>query len=92
MQYLQKFSLVITTAAFITIAGTVSALANSCTTQAQECKIWASSQGAQASTYAAACTREISACINRCKGGKKFFLGVSKGAGGGQQYPVDECK
>ncbi|MBR0717969.1 hypothetical protein [Bradyrhizobium liaoningense] len=89
---MQKFTLAITTIAFMTIGGTVSALANSCTTQAQECKTWASGQGAEAKTYAAACTREISACISRCKGGKKFFVGVFKGAGGGQQYPVDECK
>lgn len=87
-----KLSLTIAVAALITIAGTVSALANSCTAQAQQCKTWASGQGAEAKTYAAACTREISACISRCKGGQKFFVGVSKSAGGGQQYPVDECK
>ena len=89
---MQKFSSIVATAAFITIAGTVSALANSCTTQAQDCKTWASRQGAEAKSYAAACTREISACISRCKGGTKAFIGVSRGAGGGQHYPIDECK
>jgi len=64
----------------------------SCTTQGQECKAWAQSQGAQASSYSSACAREVSACISRCKGGSNLFIGVFKGAGGGQQYPVSECK
>jgi hypothetical protein len=49
-------------------------------------------QGAEAASYAAACTREVSACIRRYKGGSKVSLGVYKGAGGGQQYPVSDCK
>lgn len=63
----------------------------SCTQQSQSCKTWASGQGAQAASYAAKCTREISACINRCKKGQKYFVGVYSGAGGGQKYPIDEC-
>ena len=79
-------------AALITVAAASSSFANSCTTQGQECKAWARGQGAEAGTYAAACGREVSACINRCKGGTKVFMGVYKGAGGGQQYPITECK
>ena len=79
-------------AAFMTVAAASSSFANSCTTQGQECKTWARGQGAEAGTYAAACGREVSACINRCKGGTKVFMGVYKGAGGGQQYPITECK
>jgi hypothetical protein len=79
-------------AGFITIAAASTAFANSCTTQGQECKAWAQGQGAQASSYAGACAREVSACINRCTGGNKVFIGVFKGAGGGQQYAVSECK
>lgn len=77
-------------AATIFLAPTAS-FAVSCTQQSQSCKTWASGQGAQAASYAAKCTREISACINRCKRGQKYFLGVYAGAGGGQQYPIDEC-
>jgi len=80
-----------------TILGTIiflaptSGFAISCTQQSQSCKTWASSQGAQAGSYAAKCTREISACISRCKKGQKYFIGVYAGSGGGQQYPIDEC-
>ena len=63
----------------------------SCSQQSLSCKTWASGQGAQAASYAAKCTREISACINRCKKGQKYFLGVFTGPGGGQHYPIDEC-
>jgi hypothetical protein len=79
-------------AAFMTVAAASSSFANSCTTQGQECKSWARGQGAEAAGYASACTREVSACISRCKGGNKVFIGVSKAAGGGQQYPVSDCK
>ena len=79
-------------AALITVTAASSSFANSCTTQGQECKTWAGGQGAEAGRYAAACGREVSACINRCKGGTKVFIGVFKGAGGGQPYPVSECK
>jgi hypothetical protein len=78
-------------AAFLTVAATSSASANSCTSQGQACKAWAGGQGAQAASYSAACAREVSACIKRCKGGSKVFIGVSNAAGGGQQYPVSEC-
>jgi hypothetical protein len=73
-------------------AGSTSAFANSCTTQGQECKAWAGGQGAQASSFAAKCASEVKACISRCKGGTKVFIGVYSGAGGGQRYPIDECK
>jgi hypothetical protein len=76
----------------VTVAAASSSFANSCTTQGQECKSWAQGQGAQAGSYATACAREVSACISRCKGGNKVFVGVYKGAGGGQQYPISECK
>jgi hypothetical protein len=68
------------------------ALAVSCTQQGETCKGWASGQGSQAVSYAAKCTREVSACITRCKKGSKVFIGVYSGSGGGQQYPIDECK
>ena len=68
------------------------AFAVSCTQQGETCKGWASNQGAQAASFAAKCSREVSACINRCKKGTKVFMGVYSGAGGGQQYPIDECK
>ena len=79
-------------AAFMSAITVSSAFANSCTSQGQECKAWARGQGADAASYSAACGREVSACISRCKGGNKVFVGVFKGAGGGQQYPVTECK
>ena len=79
-------------AAVMTAALATSAFANSCTSQGQECKAWASGQGAQAASYASKCTREVSACINRCKSGTKVFVGVYSGPGGGQRYPIDECK
>jgi len=68
------------------------ALAVSCTQQSEKCKVWAGGQGSQAASYAEKCTREISACISRCKKGSKVFIGVYSGPGGGQQYPIDECK
>ncbi|WP_024577297.1 MULTISPECIES: hypothetical protein [unclassified Afipia] len=69
-----------------------SAFAVSCTQQGESCKVWASGQGAQAATYAAKCTREVSACTSRCKKGTKVFIGVYGGSGGGQHYPIDECR
>jgi hypothetical protein len=72
-------------------AAASSSFANSCTTQGEECKIWAGSQGVHAAKYSAACAREISACVIRCKRGNRFFVGVFKGPGGGQQYPVADC-
>lgn len=69
-----------------------SAFAVSCTQQGASCKGWAGGQGAQTATYAAKCTREVSACISRCKKDTKVFIGVYGGSGGGQQYPIDECK
>jgi hypothetical protein len=72
-------------AAFMTLAAASTAFANSCTTQGQEWKAWAQRQGAQASSYPAACSREVSTCISRCKGGHKVFTGIFKGAGGSQQ-------
>jgi hypothetical protein len=68
------------------------ALAVSCTQQGEKCKGWATGQGAQAASYAAKCAREVSACISRCKKGSKVFIGVYTGSGGGQQYPIDECR
>lgn len=68
------------------------AFAVSCTQQGETCKGWASGQGAQAASYAAKCAREVPACISRCKKGSKVFIGVYGGSGGGQNYPIDECK
>lgn len=68
------------------------AFAVSCTQQGETCKGWASGQGSQATSYAAKCAREVSACISRCKKGSKVFIGVYGGSGGGQQYPIDECR
>jgi hypothetical protein len=69
-----------------------SAHAVSCTQQAGKCRTWAAGQGAQAASYAAKCNAEISRCVARCKAGNKVFIGVYEGAGGGQSYPIDECK
>jgi hypothetical protein len=68
------------------------ALAVSCTQQGETCKGWASGQGSQATSFAAKCAREVPACISRCKKGSKVFIGVYGGSGGGQQYPIDECR
>jgi hypothetical protein len=77
--------------AVLAVATASSSFANSCSTQGEECKAWAGGQGVQAAKYSAACAREVSACFIRCKRGKRFFVGVFKGTGGGQQYPVTEC-
>ena len=69
-----------------------SAHAVSCTQQAAKCRGWAAGQGPQAASYAAKCNAEISRCVARCKGGNKVFIGVYEGAGGGQSYPIDQCK
>jgi hypothetical protein len=69
-----------------------SAFAVSCTQQAAKCRGWAAGQGPQAASYAAKCNAEISRCVARCKTGNKVFIGVYEGAGGGQSYPIDECK
>lgn len=69
-----------------------SAFAVSCTQQAGACKQWALGQGPETASYVQACKVEISACITRCKGGSKVFIGVGRGPGGGQQYPINECK
>jgi hypothetical protein len=84
--------LLIAVAMTFALTSASTAFANSCTTQGQECKTWARGQGAEAASYTAACTREMSACISRCKAGNEVFLGVFKGPGGGQQYPITECK
>jgi hypothetical protein len=84
--------LLIAATMMLVLTAASTAFANSCTSQSQECKTWARGQGAEAASYSAACGREVSACISRCKAGNKFFLGVSKGPGGGQQYPVTDCK
>lgn len=69
-----------------------SAHAVSCTQQAGKCRTWAAGQGAQAASYAAKCNAEIPRCVARCKAGNKVFIGVYEGAGGGQSYPIEECK
>ena len=69
-----------------------SAHAVSCTQQAGVCRNWAAGQGAQSASYAAKCNAEISRCVARCKTGNKIFIGVASGPGGGQPYPIDECK
>jgi hypothetical protein len=79
-------------AAFMIVAATSTSFAVSCTTQGQTCQAWARGQGNEAAGYIAACKAEVPACISRCKGGTKAFIGVSRGAGGGQHYPIDECK
>ncbi|MFO1109609.1 MAG: hypothetical protein U1E61_10535 [Bradyrhizobium sp.] len=76
-------------AAFLAVAP---AHAVSCTQQAASCRSWAAGQGPQAAAYAAKCNAEISRCVARCKGGNKVFIGVYDGPGGGQSYPIDECK
>lgn len=73
-------------------ASTSNSFAVSCTQQGGTCKTWASGQGADAAKYAAKCSSEVKACIARCKAGNKVFIGVYSGAGGGQNYPIDECK
>lgn len=79
-------------AAFMTVAATSSSFAVSCTKQGQACQAWARGQGNEAASYIAACKAEVPACISRCKGGTKVFVGVGRGPGGGQHYPIDECK
>jgi hypothetical protein len=69
-----------------------SAQAVSCTQQAGSCRTWAAGQGAQAAKYSAKCNAEIPRCVARCKAGNKVFIGVFEGSGGGQSYPIDECK
>lgn len=67
----------------------MSAFAVSCSQQGNECKAWANGQGAQSSSYRAACSAEVGRCIARCKQGQKVFIGVSSSP---QQYPINECK
>lgn len=66
-----------------------SAFAVSCSQQGNECKAWANGQGAQAASYAKACSAEVGRCIARCKQGQKVFIGVSSSP---QQYAITECK
>ena len=42
----------------------------------------------QAAMFSAKCNAEVKTCINRCKGGNKVFIGVSRGLA----YPISECK
>jgi hypothetical protein len=75
-------------AVVVTAAASTSAFANSCTDQGQECKAWATGQGATAPTYVAKCAAEVNACKARCNAGNKVFIGVSVG----NAYPVTNCK
>lgn len=70
------------------------AQARSCSEQGQGCQSWVRTNvpAASQATYIGKCRAEVGRCIARCKGGNKFFVGVYEGAGGGQQYPIDECK
>jgi hypothetical protein len=86
-----RFGLLIAVA-LLALGATIStSFAVSCTEQGGKCRTWASGQGAEAGKYAARCSSEARACINRCKAGNKVFIGVYSGAGGGQSYPIDEC-
>ena len=87
-----RFGLLIAVALVALGATTSTSFAVSCTQQGGTCKAWASGQGAEAAKYAAKCSSEVKACIVRCKAGNKVFVGVYSGAGGGQNYPIDECK
>jgi hypothetical protein len=78
--------------ALAAFAAVSSAQAVSCSQQAAKCRVWAAAQGPQAASYAAKCNAEISRCVARCKAGNKVFIGVYEGSGGGQSYPIDECK
>lgn len=73
--------------AFTSLMST-SAFAVSCTQQGGECRSWAAGQGEKAAAFSAKCNAEVKACINRCKGGNKVFIGVSQGLA----YPITECK
>lgn len=75
-------------ALFIVAAASMSAFANSCTSQGGECRGWAAGQGAQAASFSAKCNAEVRSCIARCKAGNKVFIGASQGL----QYPITECK
>lgn len=55
------------------------------------CRTWAAGQGAQAASYAAKCNAEIPMCRSLQAGRQGLHRGV-EGAGGGQSYPIDECK
>jgi len=83
-----KYGLLSAVTASVLVVAT-SAFANSCTSQGASCKAWATGQF---SSYKAACQAEIAACKQRCKAGDKRFVGVYSGAGGGQTYPVSECR
>jgi hypothetical protein len=87
-----KKLIAVTALASSVFLASTSAFANSCSQQGAACKAWANGQGAQAASYRSACAGEVGRCISRCKQGQKFFVGVSNGPGGGQQYPIDGCK
>jgi hypothetical protein len=70
------------------------AQARSCSEQGQGCKTWVRENvpAAHQAKYSGRCSAEVKACITRCNGGNKIFIGVYDGPGGGQHYPIDACK
>jgi hypothetical protein len=67
----------------LVIASTI-ANAKSCTDQGRECTAWANGNSPSSKP---ACSKEVSACIARCKQGQKYFIGISVG----NLYPIDTC-